>query len=445
MERDVLQGSRGRVEYAARLRIDSPFMEVEIRRGITPGTLLKQIENTAAFLFNSEEFPQFKNLPYVKIILETQDRLQNASSPSLPARLSAEAEQALFSHFEYFRLCVAAHWCTVATFVPTDVDNQIRLKLWNPSLPSETLTQMGQFVCETLHWDPQPVTTREVRSPLSGELMCGHHGEWFSIAVGAYVILRKRDAPLSQALLELIFNEMNREKQIFEDLISAQKGADLLRASTIIAHNLGDLDRAMDLWNLTDLDPLRVAAYQAGHSPLPRFGKTLCLAGEINKKYMAHENHRHLPMRAAKCLRRKPEYLLPLGPFFDDWGSRIARDPSLSLEEVAQVVEALVSGWEKLNHPIGYARALHGLIETFPGQLNELAKYLPARITRTLKSGELRTQYSMSREKFERQWNQRGLALAQKSFIDSREWATNPIIHSTTSPKNSMLEPGSSG
>ncbi len=373
--------------------MEPEISNIKINRGIAPRTLIVQVENTAAFLFDPEQ-TQFHQLPYVQILAEIR---------------RTQPEPEALSHFEYFRLCVAAHWGTVATFVPTDVDNSIRLKLWNSALPLKTLAQMGDLVVESLHWNPKPLTTRGVSSPRTGEFMCGHHGEWFSIAVPAYAALKRKDPERSKKILDLILGEMEREKQIFEDLRAARDGMGVLKAATIIAHNLGDLDRVIDMWNLSDEDPLKAQAYKAGHQPTARFGNSLFAAGELNKKHMAHENHRHLPLRAARCLRRKPDFMLPLGPFFDDWGRQIARDPELTPEEIGQVAETLVVGWEKLDHPVGYARALSAIIESFPGQLNALSRYLPAKSVRILKAGTLRDQCTMSRAKFERQWTQWGL------------------------------------
>ena len=52
----------------------------------------------------------------------------------------------------------------------------------------------------------------------------------------------------------------------------------------------------------------------------------------------------------------------------------------------------------------GYARALCGIIDEFPGGLNELKLYIPARSLRILKAGQLRQLCSIPRERFEGHW-----------------------------------------
>src|SRR5438105_4521856 len=111
--------------------------ELHRTRGISPAMLLGQVRNTAPFIF--DELPA--TTPYLKTLRE--------AAPDLS-----------LSHLEYYRLCLSAHHGTVATFVPTDVDNQIRHRLWHPGLPLETLEAMADLVLESHAWDPTPVSTR---------------------------------------------------------------------------------------------------------------------------------------------------------------------------------------------------------------------------------------------------------------------------------------------
>jgi len=119
-------------------------------------------------------------------------------------------------------------------------------------------------------------------------------------------------------------------------------------------------------------------------------------------------------------LRQSADLLLPVGPFFDDWGRKIALHPGLNPKEVGSIVEALVDGWEKLKTPtLGYPRALAGILDTFPGGFSGLSEYIPARISRTLKSGKLRSLICIPKKRFEEQWNQIGLK-CDKKFSTSR-------------------------
>lgn len=363
-----------------------------IPRGISPSTLIDQIRNTAPFLWSAAPA-----VPYVDFIREVEGRED-------------------LTHFEYFRLCVSAHWATVATFVPTDVDNQIRHKLWHPGLPIETLRAMAELALAARDWDARPLTTRFVED--AGFVLSGHSGEWFSIAVAAYAALRRRDPDLAARLAGAIVAEAQGEAALFARLRARGDGLNALRASTLIAHNLGDLDRVIEMWNLPADDPLREAAFKLGHptekGQPARTGwrGDLVAAGELNQAHMAAENHRHFALRKPKCLRRSIDLLLPTGPFFDDWGKRMAAHPALSREDVAEVVLALIEGWERLPETVGYPRALAGVREGFRGGLTELARYLPAKRARQLQAGPLHTLMSVSRARFEQNWQSFGLRKA---------------------------------
>lgn len=354
-------------------------------RGIAPHALLAQVRNTAPFIFS----PDFPAPPYVR-------ELRLVAGDGIP-------------HDRYFRLCLAAHFATVGTFVPTDVDNQIRFKLWHPGLDRATLERMADTVVESLSWDFRPVTTRWVRSPRTGEVLGGHHGEWFSVAVAAYGAFRRRDPERAAALAAGILGEMAREERIYGDLRAARDGIGLLKAATLIAHNLGDLDRVIEAWHLPEEDPLRAAAFKAGHERRPAFSGGLVEAGRLNKDMMAAENHRHFALRGPRPLRRSADLLLPVGPFFDDWGTRVARHPALEAPEVAAVVHALVAGWERLPGTVGYPRAIAGIQDAFPGGAAALAGHLPAKTGRALRSGLLRSLSAVPRRRFEEQWAQAAL------------------------------------
>jgi hypothetical protein len=354
-------------------------------RGIAPETLLDQLKNTIPFVFELGFAPKASE-PHLKFLRQPEIDATNA--------------------VQYFKLCLAAHHASVASFVPTDVDNQIRLKLWHPSLSAEVLAQMSDLVTESLQWSFTSVSTRVVKGPESNELLSGHHGEWFSTAVAAYAALRKKDPVRSQEMCDRIINEVKREAALFTELKNAGDGIGLLKASTLIAHNLGDLDRVIEMWELSENDSLRKAVFKAGHKNPTVGGKALIEAGALNKAYMAVENHRHFALRASRCLRRSADLLLPIGPFFDDWGATVAKHPALSPEDIGDVVEKLIDGWERLKAPVGYARAIAGIEREFAGGYTRLSLYVPARLSKTLRAGSLKTLCIVPRARFENQWIQ---------------------------------------
>ncbi|MGZ3698233.1 MAG: hypothetical protein ACXWP5_08865 [Bdellovibrionota bacterium] len=350
-------------------------------RGIAPELLLSQIKNTMPYLFEPEagETPLGRTAP-AKVAREFE------KSPTQP-----------LSHFEYFRLCLSAHFLTCATPVPTDVDNQIRLKLWPAELPLETALQMAELVLETRAVDFTALTARSTHG------LSGHQGEWFTVSAAAYCALKRDSDPQakakSQELFGAIADEVKHHSEVFGSLWRAGEGLSCLKASASIAHNFGDLDRVMDMWEVSADDPLRREFYKLGVVPFDQAGKLrylgrLWTAGELYKSpidgsAMALENHRHFALRKPRALRSSAALLIPTGPFFDDWGAQVSR--RLDPEQVLEVVDALKQGWLRLPATVGYGRALRGM-----GQeklASELSKIRGAR-------GALET----AQDRFEKKW-----------------------------------------
>ncbi len=352
-----------------------------VRRGITPVLLLSQIENTVPFLF-ADAFGEDSAQPHVSFL-----------------RSLRRGDSEVADHLEYFRLCLAAHHATVGSFVPTDVDNAIRSKLWDRSLPTETLLQMSDLVTQSYHWSGRGLSARLIEHGQGGPALSGLLGEWYSTAAAAYGALRKREPKEAAEILQRIQAEVEREEYLFAQFEQRGEGIGLLQASTVLSHNLGDLDRVIDLWELPETDTLRLALYKRGHGSEGPSAR----AGAWNKAYMAAENHRHLTLRGPRCLRTHWEWLLPIGPFFDDWGMKIAK--GLSPEGVGKVAEALVDGWHKIPHTTGYARALAGILEAIPGGATALRRNVPSRIYRSMESGRLRSLISVPRLRFEASWS----------------------------------------
>lgn len=373
----------------------------ETIRGISPEILFTHLENTMPFLF-ADRSPL---TPYTETILRFFDE-----SKKTPLKLS---------HFDYFSLCLCAHYSSVATFVPTDVDNQIRKHLWDQPLEKGTTEKMAELLLNSYDWDYRPVTTRFQEG--DNYYISGHQGEWFSVAVGAYAIHAytihgEKNLPLAEEVKQKIIKELHRESDVFRFLKKKKDGVGLLRACTLIAHNLGDLDRVIDQWELPAQDPLRLAVYKLGHEKHKSFGaaqEELLQAGDLNKAFMASENHRHYPLRKPKPLRKSIDFLLPVGPFFDAWGEKIARHPALSDEEVAEIALALLEGFERLSSPkiplYGYARAIGGILRAFRGGPKNLLQNLPSKPGKTITSGLIAQINQPSPEVFHSQWNRKAL------------------------------------
>jgi hypothetical protein len=263
--------------------------------------------------------------------------------------------------------------------VPTDVDNQIRRKLWAEGLPLETTLAMAALVLESHDWDFTLVSSRTVYgaagTPFAKELLSGHYGEWYAVSAAAYGALGRYAEPAAVEMRARVFEaigaEVNRHSEIFGSLWRANDGLGCLKAASAISHNFGDLDRVMDMWELDVGDPLRLAFYKLAATPFDperklRHQGRLWVAGELYKSKidgssMAIENHRHFGLRKPRGLRERADLVVPIAPFFDEWGGRIARS-----EKALEILTALQESWERQPGSFAYGRALRGMLEVNP-------------------------------------------------------------------------------
>ena len=125
------------------------------------------------------------------------------------------------------------------------------------------------------------------------------------------------------------------------------------------------------------------------------------LAGNLNKEIMAHENHRFLALRKPRALRRSRALLLPVGPWFDDWGELIGRTALLDDGDRAEVVGALIELHLSSPRQQGCLRALAGIHRTTRGGLASYVVDLPARLRKEALRGRIREALDVSPEHFE--------------------------------------------
>jgi hypothetical protein len=349
---------------------------------IGPRTLVGLVANTAPWLFAADS-PVRAELPYVAI-LRAGERLEPRPDPS-PAERT-----------EYFALCLAAHFASVATYVPTDVDTKIRRALWQDARGSDELPRMRALALEMAGWDPAPVSARVVS--VEGAAVSGHDGERLAVLCGGLVASRAARDPDGVAELEAaIDRELWREARAF-DRTARTKGAELdsLRLAAVLTHNAGDVMQGLD----ASPDP-RFADLARGS--FERYGGAFGRAAAVYRDSLAAEGHRNYPLRKARALRRDPALLLPIAPFFDAWGETVARFAGFGDAERAEVVAALVEGCRKIPGQAGYYRALAGMERALPRGLDapELAQHYSVSVRRELRGTELRKRLALKRESFE--------------------------------------------
>jgi hypothetical protein len=375
--------------------------------GIPPKTLLDAVENTVPFLFSECSGLDPGSLPeFVRILMSA--RAHPPDSHDL---------------WDYFDLCLSAHFATVGTFVPTDVDLAIRQKLWSSVQAEAAFDPLWDRIRSMRDWKEDRVSKRWVESR-EGIRLSGHQGEWFSVAMGAYGCARRsiphRMGEIREEIEALLLIQERGLSVLREEFLSEPEPGPMkafLGGVAAVAHNLGDLDRMFEAWKIDDSDLLKHRVFRLGHED-SRAPKPLFLeAGRVYQEWLATENHRNFALRAPKALRRSPEFLLPFGLFLDDWGRHLVQEGQRSglLDEGAfrEVIEALVTGWKKLN-PVsvftsqGYARALSGMAQGFAsgGSYDSgrriLESLVPPAVRKELLEGGLRTLLSTRQEDFER-------------------------------------------
>jgi hypothetical protein len=339
-----------------------------VKSGIAPELVVSQVKNTAAWLWSDPR------------AIGATRALDDVAAANVAYRGDGTA---------YLHLLLAAHFATVATFVPTDVDARIRHHAWMAMTSPQVLVEACAVVDDVASWDVRAVSARVDVS--SRGTLSGHDGEWFSVRAGALgraAVLFAHDAV--ERLSAQIDAEIDREEAIFQEAM----GADARRAltvATIIAHNLGDLSRVVAEWPKHEvLGSLRDRYVRLAHPDAPAQRKAFVLAGNINKALMAHENHRFLPLRKPRALRNARELLLPTGPWFDAWGETIAKSTHLDDRDRAEVLAALLEIHGRDPEAEGCLRAIAGLHRATRGGIELYVPDLPARMRKDALRGKVR-------------------------------------------------------
>jgi hypothetical protein len=339
--------------------------------GIAPNILLTHVINTAPFLFNGELNTTGNNREYLAKLIFYKKNLNALKNIDLT---------------EYFRICMAAHWTTAGTFVPTDVDNQIREGLWKHADIKKNIERMAKITIESWNWDYEQVTNRKSYNPERAQVLSTHEGTWLSVAIGAYnALVKNKLLDLANQVAEVILAEADKEEKLLLELREKRDHVNFLRSTALMAHNFGDLDRVIDQWNMPEDDLFRKRIYKLGHKYNNAQNPILVYAGQVNKAFLSVENHRHMSMRQPKCLRRSNKFLIPVGPFMDKWGKDLGESKLLNNDEKGEIVCAFLEGFNRQDSALGYVRAFHGLVSVLPNGLDTLEQNIPFDVMRKLK------------------------------------------------------------
>jgi hypothetical protein len=305
---------------------------------------------------------------------------------------------------DYFALCLAAHFASVATYVPTDVDAKIRHAVWLEQTDREELLRMADLALGLERWDVVGVSARLVRTR-DGATISGHDGERLSVLCGGWMACANAGLDdHARRFEDAIDGEFAREARIF-DAFAAESGRELTLAvsSAILTHNAGDVMQALGSRAGRAARVRGVRFTDLARERFDRYGGAFGRAAALYREIMAPEGHRNYPLREVKLLRGHSDLLLPIAPFLDEWGERLARFSGWNHDERAQVVAGLVEGCRRVQGQAGYYRALAGFDRAYPRGLEapELTETWTTSTRKMLASPDLRRLVAVKRESFE--------------------------------------------
>lgn len=374
---------------------------------ISPAGLLDLIWNTA---------------PYLRERLPAEPRLEQAHEPDgflhILGALRSEPElRDEGSVYRYFALCLASHWSTVATYVPTDVDSKIRGLLWLETKDREMLREMFRLGVAMHGWTLDGYSLRTIDCGPQG-VVSGHDGEWLSVMAGALGrFLQLGDEEYAALAHQAIHAELLREARAFVDVcLTPGRELDTMRVAMSVIHNLGDVNQGISFWKGPAKHSQSARQFERlAQENVAGYGGIFQFPGDLYKELLASEGHRHYPLRAVKPLRRAAELLLPLGPFLDDYGARLAATPLLNTAEKAEVLEALVRGCKKVPGQAGYFRAIAGFREASARVFQDALTRLPGSTQKILKEPEMQKKLAVPRRSFESTYAKR-VELLRKQY-----------------------------
>jgi hypothetical protein len=402
--------ARGRLPHSVSTPPATPTSGLEARGAfggfIGPQRLLALVQQSAAWLF---EGPHLRAAPEPDPLAPV---IEQGGGPlgwwrilRAGARLAAASEPDPAQRSDYFALCVAAHFASAATYVPTDVDTKIRAALWQEAIGTGELPRMRALALATAGWRLDLVSARQIDVEDIG-ILSGHDGERLSVLCGGLVASeREGDAAGAVELEAAVDAELAREARAFAAL-AREPGheLDLLRAASVLTHNAGDVMQGLaGARRGPAADRFRERFGDLARERGKRYAGSFARAAALYRRLLASEGHRNYPLRKPQALRRAPELLLPIAPFFDTWGETLATTALLSTRERAEIVEALAQGCEKLGPQQAYYRALAGFARAFPRGLEapELLEHPSASTRKLLRAPGLRQRVAVPRASFE--------------------------------------------
>lgn len=382
---------------------------------IAPETLLEIVRNTAPFLFDRDTITvtPIDSTEPATFAFPQNDAVEDPLAYWRIVRssgLTANAKPTDEEWVRYFELCVASHFATVQTFVPSDVDTKIRNHLWlGRPLGTDALAAMRRLALACNTWDIRPVSQRWV---LPGNHVSGHNGEALSVLTsGMLTHLQHGESAGAEELENAIENELEREAKAFLEIVDTPgREREMLILASAITHNAGDVDQGLSAPVPDTIGAAQKKRFgELAHEGFERYHGAYGIAAKLYKGLLAAEGHRNYPMRAIRELRGDPELLMPPSPFLDAWGERLARYPRWSSRDKALVLQGLMDACTRVRNQVGYYRAIAGM--NGAASVERLAQELSVNARKALKEPHFQNQFRISRQAFEADFAKRARQL----------------------------------
>ena len=287
---------------------------------------------------------------------------------------------------DYFALCLAAHFASAATYVPTDVDTKIRRALWHEAVGTDELARMRALALGLALWDMRAVSARIVFGR-------GHRaglGPRRRAALGAVrrtgrVARGRRRARRARAR-STRSTPSSRARRARSHRVARARGARARAAAARGDPHAQRRRRDAGARGRRGSPARRGAAREVRRArarALRALRRRVRPRGRAVPRAARERGPPQLPAAQAARAAPRRELLLPIAPCPRRLG-RAHRDvrPRSTTADRAEIVAALVEGCRKVPGQAGYARALAGFARAYPRGLEapELAPHHPASV-----------------------------------------------------------------
>lgn len=365
---------------------------------IAPETLVDIVRNTAPFLYDRDvlEITPTDSSERLRFTIDQLPYWNVVRNSSVKSNAKPNEQEWI----RYFELCVAAHFATVQTFVPSDVDTKIRDHLWfDRKLSRDALTAMKDIALATERWDIRAVSQRWVPDK-NGIPVSGHDGEKLSVlTAGMQALLLAGDSEGSDQLEACAVRQVEREVELFMTTVETPgREIEMLKLAAIITHNAGDIDQGLSAGHP---HPARARIGRLAHDGPERFHGAYAIAAKLYRELLSAEGHRNYPLRKVRELRVDPDLLMPPSPFLDAWGERLVQRPDWTSRDKALILEGLMEACARVRGQVAYYRAIAGMNAGVSGGVERLSFELSVNARKTLKEPQFQRPLQTRREQFE--------------------------------------------